>query len=268
MKYIFVLLFLVSGLFGSVIKSKVVSIDEQNKTLTINIKKINVGMSGFVVHQFAPTHSSILKNVTVVSFDESKGVATLKMSKYNDLVNSALPKGKWKVKVGDTVTLAYAYSRALLIAPTEEIYYRITKSAASVQWIHADLFATILSFAGHPTPLKTDFETMAKSASVGLVFFYLDKQLYTVDIRSFKILNISPAPLHQDGMKLPFYSRIDEIDAAWWGEGSDELEDYEPYYYGLLAEYNPKNKQLYENIKNGDEKLHHLLDKFKIEDSL
>ncbi len=266
MKYIFVLLFLVSGLFASMVKSKVVSIDEQNKTLTINIKKINVGMSGFVVHQFAPTHSSILKNVTVIGFDEKNGVATLKMSKYDDLVHSALPKGKWKVKVGDTVTLAYAYSRALLIAPTEKIYYRITKSATSVQWVHSDLFATILSLAGHPTPLKTDFETMAKSLSVGLIFFYLDKKLYTVDIRSFKILNISSAPLNQDGMKLPFYSRIDEIDAAWWGEGSDELEDYAPYYYELMITYNKHNKKLYENIKNGDKKLHHLLDKFEIED--
>jgi len=266
MKYIFVLLFLTYSLFGSVIKTQVISVDEKTQTLKINIKKINVGMSGFVFHQFAPTHSSIINNVSVKSFDEDKGVATLSMSKYNDLAHSALPKGKWKTKVGDTVVLAFAYSRALLIAPTEEIYYRITKSADSLQWVHSDLFATILSFQGHPTPLKEDFERMAKATSVGLVFFYLDKQLYTVDIRSFKILNISPAPLTQDGVKLPFYSRIDEINAAWWGEGSDEIEDYEIYYYGLLVKYNKQNKKLLETIKNGDEKLKFLVDEFEIKE--
>ena len=266
MKYIFVLLFLTLGLFGSVIKSKVVAVDEVAETLTINIKKVNVGMSGFVVHQFAQNHSSILKNVVVSSFDENSGKAILKMSKYDDLVHSALPKGKWKVKVGDDVVLAYAYSRALLIAPNDEIYYRITKSASSVQWVHSDLFTTVLSFAGHPTPLKEDFSKMAKATSIGLVFFYLDQRLYTLDIRSFKILNISPAPLEQLSVELPFYSRIKKINAAWWGEGSDELEDYETHYYNLMVEYNPKNKKLYDIIKNGDKKLKFLLDEFTIEE--
>jgi len=265
MKYIFVLLFLTYSLFGSVIKSKVVSIDEEAQTLSINIKKVNVGMSGFVVHQFAQNHSSILKNVVVKSFDEVNGSAILKMSTYNDLVHSALPKGKWKVKVGDDVVLAYAYSRAMLIAPSEEIYYRITKSASSLQWIHPDLFATILSLQGHPTPLKEDFERMAKATSVGLFFFYLDKKLYTLDARSFVILNISDAPLVQDSVKLPFYMRIEEIDAAWWGEGSDELEDYETYYYELMVLHNLQNKELYNTIKNGDAKLKFLLDEFEIE---
>jgi len=266
MKYIFVLLFLFTSLFGSVIKSKVVSIDEDAGTLTINIKKVNLGMSGFVVHQFAQNHSSILNNVVVISFDETSSIATLKMSKYDDLVHSALPKGKWKAKVGDGVILAYGYSRAVLIAPNEEVYYRITKSATSVQWVHTDLFATILSFQGHPTPLKEDFDRMAKATTVGLYFFYLDQRLYTIDARSFVILNISPAPLIQDSVKLPFYSRIDEINAAWWGDGSDELEDYEIHYYELLVRHNLKDKKLYEIIKSADEKLQFLLDEFEIED--
>ncbi len=266
MKYIFVLLFLLSSLFGSMVKSKVVSIDKENKTLTINIKKVNVGMSGFVVHQFAQNHSSILKNVVVESFDADKSIAVLKMTRYDDLVHSALPKGKWEVHVGDDVLLAYAYSRAMLIAPSEEIYYRITKSAQSVQWVHSDLFATILSIQGHPTPIKEDFEKMAKATSVGLFFFYLNERLYTLDARSFVILNISPAPLKQENIQLPFYSRIKEIDPSWWGEGSDEMQDYEPHYYKLMVRYNAKNKKLYEIIKNGDEKLHFLLDEFEIEE--
>ena len=266
MKYILVLVFLAHSLFGSVIKSKVVSVDEVAGTLSINIKKVDVGMSGFVVHKFTQNHSSILNNVVVTDFDEANEKATLKMSKYDDLVHSALPKGKWKTKVGDEVILAFGYSRAMLVAPNEEIYYRITKSATSIQWVHPDLLATILSFEGHPTPLKSDFERMAKSTSVGLFFFYLDQKLYTLDARSFIILNISDAPLLQDSKKLPFYMRVEEIEAAWWGEGSDELEDYEPHYYELMVTHNTKNAELFNIIKNGDQKLKFLIKKFDIEE--
>lgn len=266
MKYIFVLLFLATAIFGSVIKSKVLSIDEESQTLSIKVKKVNLGMSGFVSRQFTQNHSSILKNVVVVSFDDAKGEAVLKVTEYDDLAHSALPKGKWSVEVGDDVVLAYGYSRAMLISPSEEIYYRVTKSAPNVQWVHPDLFTTILSFSGHPTPLKEDFEEMAKAISVGLYFFYLDKRLYTLDARSFVILNISPAELMQESTQLPFYARIKDIDAAWWGEGSDELTAYEPYYYELMIRYNSSNKKLYEIIKNGGSKLEFLLDKFEIEE--
>lgn len=266
MKYVLVLVFLTHSLFSSVIKSKVVSVDEVSGTLSINIKKVDVGMSGFVVHKFAQNHSSILNNVVVIDFDEVNEKATLKMSRFDDLVHSALPKGKWKTKVGDEVVLAFGYSRAMLVAPNEEIYYRVTKSAPSLQWVHPDLFATMLSFEGHPTPLKSDFERMAKTTSVGLFFFYLDQKLYTLDARSFKILNISDAPLLQDSINLPFYMRVKEIDAAWWGEGSDELEDYEPHYYELMVKHNSKNKELYNTIKNGDDKLKFLIEKFDIEE--
>ena len=127
-----------------------------------------------------------------------------------------------------------------------------------------DLFATILSFRGHPTPLKSDFDAMGVATSVGLLFIYLDKKVYMLDIKSFKILSISDAPLVQDSVKLPFYSRVEEIDANWFGEGSDVLEAYEPHYYGLLVKFNKENKKLHDNIANSDKKSHYLLKQFKL----
>ena len=263
MKYIFLLLVMVFELSAGVIKSPIVSIDEDGETARIQIAKIDVGMSGFVSHQISANHSSILKNAVVVAYNATTQVATLKLSPYNGLVNNALPSGKWKVEVGDTAIFAFAYNRALLIAPSEEIYHQISKSV-QIQWIHPDLFATVLSFRGHPTPLKEDFIAMSASGSVGLLFIYLDKKVYMLDINSFALLSISDAPLVQDSVKLPFYSRVDEIDAAWWGEGSNEMEEYEPHYYELLVENNKQNKALYEIIKNGDEKYHELLEEFEI----
>lgn len=120
----------------------------------------------------------------------------------------------------------------------------------SLQWIHPDIFATILSFNGHPTPLKSDFVQMSKMVSVGLLFVYLDKKVYTLDCRSFKILNITDAPLEQSETKLPFYSRVEKIDANWFGEGSSDMKEYAPHYYELMAKNNKNNKELFHIIKD------------------
>jgi len=108
----------------------------------------------------------------------------------------------------------------------------------------------MLSYKGHPTPLQKDFKNFCNNVSVGLLFFYIEQNLYTVDCHSFKILNIQNAPLQQKEQKLPFYSRLEKIEANWFGEGSDELEDYEPYYYELLYKNNETNAKLIQNIQN------------------
>ena len=267
MKFIVLCLVFVSFLFSSVVQSPILNVDEKNNKATIKIAKIDVGMSGFIVHALSDERKTILKNIVVESFDKESQIATLKMSKYDVLKHNALPSGNWRVEVGDTAVLAFGYTRGLLVAPSEEIYHRITKATTNLQWIHPDIFATILSFSGHPTPLKEDFKQLSLATSVGLVFIYLDQRLFTLDSKSFKILNISDAPLVQDDVVLPFYMRVKEIDASWWGEGSDELEEYEPHYYSLLVDSNKNNKELYEIIKNGDEKLQSLVKNFEIKDN-
>lgn len=250
-------------LFGAVVKSPVVGINKDETEVTIEIESIDVGVSGFVVHEIDKGHTTILKNATVTSFDKENKIAKVAISEFNEFKNSALPDGKWRVKAGDTVILAFGYTRGLLIAPNEEIYYRVTKNS-KLQWVHPDIFATILSFNGHPTPLRSDFSEMSSSVSVGLVFIYLDKKVYTLDAKSFKILAVTDAALQDTETKLPFYTRVPEINAAWWGEGSDELEEYEPHYYKLMIEANSNNREFYDIIKNGDKKLHYLLKDFDI----
>jgi hypothetical protein len=99
---------------------------------------------------------------------------------------------------------------------------------------------------------------------VGLIYFYLNQNLYTVDAKSFRVLNISKASFTQEKVQLPFYTRVKEINANWWGAGSNELKVYAPYYYSLLIKYNKDNKALYNSIKNGDAKYHNLLNEFSI----
>lgn len=254
MKYIFLVLVLALELSAGVVKSPIISVDEQNDIATIKIDKIDIGMSGFISHKITEGHTVILKNIVVTGFDSQSKIATLKMTPYDALKNNALPSGRWMVKVGDEAILAFGYTRGTLIAPNEEIYHRITKSVKNLQWVHPDIFATILSFNGHPTPLRDDFTKFSISTSVGLLFIYLEQKLFTIDVKSFKILTITEAQLKQESTQLPFYTRIQKIDAAWWGEGSDELKSYEPYYYKLLTEANPSNKELQKIVHNFKEK--------------
>ena len=243
-KHIFLFFIFTLTLIAGVIKTPILSVDKSSNTATIKVSSVDVGVSGFVVHQLSEDSSIILKDVVVINYDKSSKIATLEMSDFNELNQNSLPHGNWEVEVGDTAILAFGYSRALLIAPNEEVYYRVTKATSQVQWLHPDIFATILSYTGHPTPLKEDFKKMYNTTSVGLVFFYINKKLFTVDAKTMQIINISYADLKQDSVKLPFYSRIDEIEANWWGEGSGELDEYEPYYYQLLMENNPNNARL------------------------
>ncbi len=267
MRYIFLLFTLLFTLNAAVVKTPIVTYDEQNNTATISISKIDVGMSGFISHKIAPNHTSILANAVVSAFDKETQTATLQLSRFTGLKNNALPQGEWKIAIGDEAYFAFGYNRALLIAPNEEVYHQVSKSVR-IQWIHPDLFATTLSFAGHPTPLKEDFGNFADGTSVGLVFIYLDQKIYMLDIKSFAILSINDAPLVQDSVKLPFYSRVDNIEEAWWGEGSDPMQSYEPHYYELLATYNKQNKKLYEIVKSFDTKYEDILNIFEIKDEL
>jgi len=254
MRYLLLVLIFTVTLFGGVLKSKILSVNEDKTEATIKINNIDIGVNGFVYHTIKGQHNMILNNAVVKKFDKNTNIATLGISEYNALRNNALPSGKWEVQVGDNVILAFGYTRGLLIAPSEEIYYRITRHS-KLQWVHPDIFATILSFNGHPTPLREDFTKLSIASSVGLIYIFLDKQLYTIDSKSFKILTVIEADLLQDETNLPFYTRVPEIDANWFGEGSSELEYYEAYYYKLLAEANSNNKTLYNIIKAKDQKL-------------
>lgn len=263
MKYIILLILIAFELIAVPTKGTILSVNHDNETVTVKIDKIDIGMSGFIVHEISDEHTSILKRAEVIAYDKNTKIAILKLKFFSMFKSSSLPSGKWSVVVGDTLELAVGYSRALLIAPNEEIYHKITKNV-EIEWVHPDLFATVLSYRGHPTPLKKDFDAMSIASGIGLLFIYLDKKVYTVDISSFTILSISDASFTQDDVKIPFYSRIDRIAANWFGEGSSRLDEYAPHYYELLVEYNNKNKKLYEIIKNGDKKLHFLLEKFEI----
>ena len=238
-----------------------------DETATAKTSNLQVGVSGFIVRHLSDEHSIIIANATVSAYDASTSIATLNLQPYDGLRQNSLPNGKWKPEINDELVIAFGYTRALLIAPNEAIYHNITSRVKSLAWQHPDGFATTLSYAGHPTPLKEDFNNFCRGSATGLLYIYTNHALFTLDCKSLKLLQITPAGFKEKETKLPFYSRVDKINAAWWGEGSDELENYEPYYLELMIKNNQDNKTLYNFVKDSDiNNSEDLLDAFDLGD--
>lgn len=255
-------------LYAAEIHLPVKTVSDNGKSATVNIQQIAEGVHGFVVRHFTNDHSVIVADAYVSKFDASTGVATLALSAYDGLKQNSLPNGNWHVQVGDEVILAFGYSRAILLAPNEDIYHIITKNIHGVEWIHPDNFATYLSFHAHPAPYKDDISSYCRLAEIGLLYTYVNNALFTLDCQTLSLIQLTPVELEYKESKLPFYSRVEEIATSWWvwGEASRPLEAYDPHYLELLVEYNSASKPLYDYINKLETPEHELIENFKIEE--
>ncbi|HBM36560.1 MAG TPA: hypothetical protein DDZ71_09680 [Sulfuricurvum sp.] len=224
-------------------------LEVQESRATIVAENLREGMSGFIVRKFDATHSTIIANARVEQLNPTNGRAILRLSDYDGLRQNSLPTGNWAPAPSDTAVLAHDYERALLIAPNDDSYDTITKSIAGIEWIHPDNYATYLSYEGHPTPLVEDFRRYCTANSIGLLYIQSAQNLFTLDCKSFTLLQSTPSMSNAAKEQTPFFTRIPTIRAAWWGEGSSRLESYEPYYLEQIALNNSKNKELYELYK-------------------
>lgn len=223
--------------------------DIQGERASIEAPQLKVGMSGFIVRKFDATHSTIIANARVEQTNPSNNRAIVRISQYDGLHQDALPSGSWSPKPSDEAVLAFDYGRALLIAPNEDTYEAITKSIPGIEWIHPDNYATFLSYEGHPTPLVEDFHDYCTANSIGLVYIQSAQTLFTLDCKSFALLDSAPSVQKNNSAQTPFFTHIPKIRAAWWGKGSSRLDAYEPYYLEQIALNNPKNQKLYELYK-------------------
>lgn len=224
-------------------------LEVENDRAAVTAEHLKKGMSGFIIRKFDATHSTIIANARVEESNPSNNRAILRISEYDGLRQESLPGGNWTPKPSDTAVLANDYERGLLIAPDDNAYDTLTKSMPGMEWVHPDIFATYLSREGHPTPVTEDFHRYCTANSIGLLYIQSANTLFTLDCKSFTLLQSAPSLSPSEKGMTPFYSRIPTIRAAWWGEGSSRLESYEPYYLEQIALNNSKNKELFELYK-------------------
>ncbi len=239
MRLLLLLLMPLAMVWASLIKAPLFDVDADQGL--IKITTLQEGVSGFVVRRFNDEHSAIIAKAVVVDVDAKNKQATVAFSAYEGLKQNALPKGEWHPKEGDEVQLAFAYNRALLLAPSREIYYQVTSRGKNIAWVSSDLFAAMLSERGHPTPLQEDIQDFCDVATVGLLYIYAKQTLFTLDCHSFQVLQTTPLTHKVSQDQRPFYSRIETIREAWWGDGSAPMKAYEPYYFHLIEQNNQSN---------------------------
>lgn len=227
--------------------------------------ELQKGVSGYIIHHIDSNHQVVVANIVVDSYDKEQQNAKAIVEEFQELEQDALPATTYSVQVGDEVVIAPEYSRALLIAPSESLYYHLTKAINNLEWIHPDKFATFLSYRGHPSPQIEDFQEFCNTASVGLLYIYAKDELYTLDCKSFTILQSTPALFSRESDQTPFYSRIETIDKSWWGitlfdNGNEDIEEYDRYYLQLLKE-NRANSTILSQVTTTQENINHTLEK-------
>ena len=229
-KIIFGMLLLTFSLFADIkpnIKSKIVKTFQDSAI----IQSVNapIGSSGVVIHNFDKEHATIVARAELIKPD------MIKYKIFDALKQEALPTPNILPKTGDKVILNYLYDRALIIAPNFKTYENIQKLHPKIEWLHPDLFAAELSKSKNPAPSKEDFKNFCNKFAVGLIYFALNNKGYFVDCYSFKKVSSENIVIQKGDVKLPFYSRIKEIETGWFNfYGASEVKDYTNYYLNLL----------------------------------
>lgn len=191
-----------------------------------------IGSSGIVLHQFDEGKSSIIARASVTG--KANGLATLQFEVFDLLEQSAFPLPGLTPKQGDTVILNYLYDRALIVAPNSIVFNEITGHFTDIQWVHPDLVGAYLASEYTPSPDRDTFRKLCQAHSTGIIFFALNFKGYFADCQSFKVLKTLDSG-RISSYQLPFYTRITDIESAFWKFGSSQITDYNAHYGNLLV---------------------------------
>lgn len=192
---------------------------------------IVVGSSGVVIHKFDTQNESIIARVSVV--EKNGSTAKVQFELFSMLEQNALPLPGVLPQAGDQVKLNFLYSRALIVAPNKEIYDEVVNSFSNITFVHPDIMASYFNYDYKPNPSRDEFRKICNQNATGLVFFALEGEGVFADCGSFKSLKRFNSG-HIEYFNLPFYSSIDKIDTAFWDFSSEQINDYDRYYRGLL----------------------------------
>lgn len=216
-------------LFGSFLfANEIVSINQNGAK--IHTTSYPIGTSGIVIHHYDKKHASIVARAIVT------GVDTIRFEVFDALAQDALPRPKTLPQKGDEVILGYLYDRALIIAPNLATYQAIANKIEE-ETLHPDLFATELSKAKHPVPSREDFKNFCNKYALAKIYIAFKDGSAIVDCYSFQQIGSLQVGSLGENIKLPFYSRLKEIESSIFDFfGKKEIQNYDAYYKSLMEQ--------------------------------
>jgi len=187
--------------------------------------KVPSGMSGIVVHNYGNGLSAI----THSSISQGNGVANL--LPYTAILHKNIPNIQTEAQVGDKVVFGNFYNNALLIAPNQNIYSRITKTYKRA-WLHPDAYALDFMEEGETTLSLESIQRFSKLNQVGLVLIVVPNRVLILDPISKQYLGAIPIQTDEKNAMAPFFARFKQMDVSAFGFSSNT---YPPYYQSVAG---------------------------------
>jgi hypothetical protein len=208
----------------------------ENNQTTIEVGNLIIGQSGVVIHIYDNDKRMIIANAEVISSNQKTSI--VKFSKFNDLKQDAMPTSNREVASNDILVLNYLYTSSLLIAPNLDTFQTVRSNFKYNTFLHSDIFASKLKIEEKASLTKDIIKNYAIAQNLGTIFIVVNKNIYVIDTKTFKILTSYGINYEEDKYQLPFYTRVENIDDSILDItffSSTKNLDYETYYKKLLG---------------------------------
>ena len=197
---------------------------------------LKVGESGMIIRWLDNGRSVIVAQAAVIEISNNK--AKIAFEPFAGLQQPAFPTPLLTPQKNDEVIFRSFNDRALLIAPSQEIYEKIKAVYPEVHWIHPDLLAAHLISEGHLAPVKGDFRKVCTQYATGIVYLVNLNEGLALDCQTFLPLKrdyISGRVAVEERMR-PFFSRVGNQSQDWFSYliGGVSVDDYYIYFDSLL----------------------------------
>ncbi len=234
MKIVVICFFLIVSLYSFELKEvecKIIESNLKSALVDCDSGSVKIGSSGIIIRDM-DKNSYIVAGATVSDIKDSS--ILIDFIVFDSLAQSTFATPKTLPKVGDRVKLNYLYDKALAVTPNLKNYSNIVEKHSNIIWLHPDLLASYLSIERKPSPTKDEFKQFCSNYSIGLLFFAIENRGYFVDCNSFSIVYEEDIE-KIDEIKIPFYSRVENVSGSFFKFGTDIMKDYSSHYKKLLG---------------------------------
>lgn len=222
-------------------KNETVIYDVSDTKAKIKLGNLNIGQSGVIVNDISSNYTIITQAIVTSTNEEFSEITFVKD---DVLKQEALPKLKSKPQNSDLFILNHLYKQSLLIVPNQKAKRLIYQNFPKQNFMSEDFFAFYLKLNNTPVPNKKDLIEFCNLHQIGTVFIVVKNKLYVIDALSFKTIDEIYLDINDPSTQLPFLTKINEIEKAFWDFGASDIGSYNEFYISLIKDtgYDPQSQ--------------------------
>jgi len=234
LKQLLTILFLASFLFAKLdFKSKAYIItDIKKEQVVIKNSDLRKGQSGVIISS-GNNIPVIIATATVTKIDGDNVLVKYKSEPLLD--QNSIPTSKLTPKDGDIFLANHLYKTSVMIVPNFEAKQLLIKHFPDQNFINEDFLASNLKLEKEPLPKKETIRKFCQKHQVGTIFLIASDKLFILDANSFDVLEIQYFATKDKTIKVPFFSKIDDIERGFWNFGDEKIKDYNKYYLKMIG---------------------------------